>query len=76
MENSLLKLAASQGIWASLSIALIFYIIKAQEKRDIRQELREKNYEKIIFTLTKEFKTLENIKKDINELKENIKKII
>jgi len=43
METSLLKLATSQGIWATLSIVLIIYILKAQEKRDLRQEERENN---------------------------------
>ncbi|MCD3216326.1 BhlA/UviB family holin-like peptide, partial [Clostridium botulinum] len=38
MENEILKLASSQGIWAALSVVLIFYILKAQEKRDLKQE--------------------------------------
>ena len=37
MENEVIKLAASQGIWAVLSIVLIFYILKAQETRDSNQ---------------------------------------
>ncbi|SHJ35914.1 BhlA holin family protein [Lutispora thermophila DSM 19022] len=41
MENEIVKLALSQGIWAALSIVLIFYILKAQEKRDISQEERK-----------------------------------
>jgi len=31
MENALLETAVGQGIWAILSIFLIFYILKAQQ---------------------------------------------
>lgn len=42
MESVLIEGAIGQGIWAVLSIFLIFYILRAQEKRDQRQEEREK----------------------------------
>ncbi|WP_026883215.1 BhlA/UviB family holin-like peptide [Clostridium akagii] len=72
MENILFKLATSQGIWATLSIMLVFYILKTQEKRDLKQELREKNYQKIILKLTKEFELIEDIQKNITEIRNNI----
>lgn len=70
MENEILKLASSQGIWAALSVALIFYILKAQEKRDIKQEERELNYQDIISKLTDKFNIVEEVKKDVEEIKE------
>ena len=72
MENELLKLASNQGIWAALSVALIFYILKAQEKRDDKQDQREKNYQDIISKLTEKFNIVENVKKDVEEIKEHI----
>ncbi|WP_430408067.1 BhlA/UviB family holin-like peptide, partial [Intestinibacter bartlettii] len=51
MENQLVQIATSQGIWAVLSVFLIFYILKAQEKR-------EENYQKMIFELTEELKII------------------
>ncbi len=51
MEKEILRLASSQGIGAILAIGLIFYILKAQEKRDVMQEEREKNYQNIISNL-------------------------
>lgn len=72
MENEILKLASSQGIWAALSVGLIFYILKAQEHRDIRQEQREKNYQDIIFQLTEKFHIIEDMKKDVEDIKETI----
>ncbi len=72
MLDNLLKLASSQGIWATLAVILIFYILKNQEKRDLKQELREKNYQKIILKLTKEFEAIEDIEQNISEIKETI----
>ncbi|KAA8666396.1 hypothetical protein F3O63_16940 [Clostridium sp. HV4-5-A1G] len=74
MEDQILKLAASQGIWAVLSIVLIFYILKAQEKRDDRQEEREKNYQEIISKLTERFNIVDDIDKNIKEIQYVLKK--
>jgi beta-lactamase regulating signal transducer with metallopeptidase domain len=75
LERELLQLASSQGIWAALSVALIFYILKAQEKRDARQEERERSYQDIIAKLTDKFNIIEDVKKDVKEIKACIGKI-
>ncbi|AAO37401.1 hypothetical protein DP153_00240 [Clostridium tetani] len=67
MENEVLKLASSQGIWAALSVVLIFYILKAQEER-------EKNYQDIISKLTDKFNIVEDVKKDVKEIKDYVYK--
>jgi len=72
MEEELFKLASSQGIWATLAVALIFYILKAQEKRDGKQEEREKNYQSIIERLTDKFNIVEEVKKDVEEIKDKL----
>jgi len=74
MEGEILKIAMSQGIWAVLSIFLIFYILKAQEKRDEKQEEREKNYQIIISNLSDKLNVIEDIKEDIKVIKNFIKK--
>lgn len=74
MENELLKIMTSQGVWAVLSMFLLFYILKAQEKRDLTQEEREKKYQEIIYTLTDKINIVETIKKDVEEIKESILK--
>ena len=74
METNLFKLAASQGIWATLSIVLIFYILKAQEKRDLRQEERENNYQQIISNLTDKLNIIEEVKSDVEDIKDYISK--
>lgn len=70
MEEEFLKLVSSQGIWAALSVALIFYILKAQEKRDVKQEEREVKYQDIISKLTDKFNIVEEVKKDVEEIKD------
>ncbi|GAA0121207.1 MAG: hypothetical protein KID00_07135 [Clostridium argentinense] len=73
-----IELASTQGMWSALSIILIFYILKMQEKRDLKQEEREKNYQEIISKLTDKLNIVEDVKKDVEEIKnyvfERIKK--
>lgn len=72
MESEILKLASTQGVWAALTIFLIFYILKVQEKRDLKQEEREDNYQKLVNQLTEKLSILENIQLDINDIKKEI----
>ena len=74
MDSELMKIATSQGIWATLSIFLILYVLKAQEKRDIRQEEREKNYQEILSKLTDKLNIVEDVKKDVEDIKNYISK--
>lgn len=48
MTEKIFELATAQGIWALLTVTIIFYILKNQEKRDLRQEERESKYQEII----------------------------
>jgi uncharacterized protein YlxW (UPF0749 family) len=72
MENEILKAALSQGIWAVLSIFLLFYILKAQEKRDAKQDEREKNYQTVISHLTDNLRVVDEVKKDVEGLKKDV----
>lgn len=47
METTIIKMAMSQGLWAVLSVFLIVYIVKAQEKRDKMQEKERKTIKKL-----------------------------
>lgn len=72
MEKEILTAALSQGIWAVLSIFLLFYILRAQEKRDLKQEEREKNYQEIIANLTDKFDIVDEVKKDVEDIKQYV----
>lgn len=69
MENQLIEIATSQGIWAALSIFLILYILKVQKERDSKQEEIEKNYKSIMVGLTKKFSIIEDMDRNIKNIK-------
>ncbi|MCT4618886.1 MAG: BhlA/UviB family holin-like peptide [Marinisporobacter sp.] len=69
MEEKIFELASTQGIWAVISVGLIFYILKNQEKRDLRQEDRENKYQEIIRNLTDKLNLVEDVKKDVEDIK-------
>lgn len=74
MELEVIRIAASQGIWAVLSILLIFFILKNQQKRDVLQTQRENNYQSIIEKLTERLDLLNSIKEDLAEIKNVVEK--
>ena len=74
MTDEILKLASTQGVWAALTVALIFYILKAQEKRYLKQDDREGKYQEIIATLTDKLNVIEDVKKDVEEVKSYLMK--
>lgn len=78
MEEKILEIASTNGIWTVLTIFLLFYILKAQERRDLRQEEREFKYQDIISSLTEKFNLIEDVKKDVEDVKNYVfnKKII
>lgn len=72
MEADVLKVASTQGVWAVLSVSLIFYILRSQEKRDQIQAAREEKYQAIISTLTGKLDAIEDIKTDISMIKNKV----
>lgn len=75
LENELIKLAASQGIWATLSIFLIFYILKAQKDRAAQQAQTEKSYQDLIEELTKKFNIIGDVDRNVKSIKNNLEKL-
>lgn len=72
MEKEIIKLASTQGLWAVITVVLIFYILRTQEKRDMKQEEREKNYQRIISKLTDKLNVIDELKGDIKVIREHI----
>lgn len=68
MEN-LMNSALSQGLGYAMFISLLFYVLKQQEKRDVKSEQREENYQKIISELSGKYS---EIAKDVKEVKDYI----
>ena len=76
MEEQLLKLAASNGIWATLFVVLFLYTIYDSRRRENKyQQTIEKNQE-IIQSLSSEIKTdVQGTKEDVGEIKQDVKQI-
>lgn len=69
MELDVLQLAASQGLWAVLFVALLFYVLKENSQR-------EQNFQEIILALTEKLDTLESIREDLVEIRDNLQNVI
>lgn len=76
MDMEFLKMFSVDGVWALLSVALIFYILKSQEKRDERQDQREQNYQQMILSLTETAKDITDVKQLLQDhLAPSMKKV-
>jgi hypothetical protein len=62
MEQKLVELGAANGIWALLFVVLFLYTIYDSRRR-------EANYQKIINDLSDKFGIVEDIQKDVSDIK-------
>lgn len=69
MESEIIRLASSQGIWTVLSVVLLFYMIRSQEKKDQKQEEREAHYQDLLQKLIEYFNMIQNLEQDISDIK-------
>ena len=65
MWEEIFSVAISNGLFASLFVALLVY-----ELKDSRA--REKKYQKTIDTLSSRLVVIESIKQDVDEIKQNV----
>lgn len=66
MEAEVLKSVGSYGIFAMLFTYLLFYVLKENSKREAK-------YQDIINNLTEKFDIVDDIKKDVVEIKNSIR---
>lgn len=74
MEEILLQVTQSQGIWTVLFVFLLLYTIRKNDNLDLKQEEREENYQKLLSDLTEKYSLLSNMDKQISNLYKIIKK--
>lgn len=73
MEDVLVSVTQSQGIWTVMFVFLLLYTIKKNDKLDERQAEREKQYQALIADLTEKYSLLTSMNKQINNLYKLIK---
>ncbi len=65
MENELMKMLFSQGVFAVMFGYLLFYVLKENSKR-------EGNYQEIIKELSTKFNIVEDVQRDVKEIKNKV----
>ena len=65
MEQEVVKMAASQGLWAVLFVALLFWVLRENAKR-------EANYQDLLQDLTKKLGILEDVKDEVGKISNKI----
>lgn len=65
MEQEVVKMAVSQGLWAVLFVVLLFYVLKENAKRE----------ERLLTCLDILGKQYENLSRDIGEVKDDVKEL-
>ena len=76
MEEQLLKLAAGNGIWATLFVVLFLYTIYDSRHREKKYQQTIEENQKIIQGLSSEIKTeVQSTKEDVGEIKQDVKQI-
>ena len=66
MEQEILKMAISQGLGYVLFVCLLMYVLKTTDAR-------EKKYQQCIDKLTDKLNLINDVKDDVEEIKEKIK---
>lgn len=73
MEQEIIRLATSQGLWAVLFVALLFYVLRENAKR-------EERLLSCLDNLTREYDSLSRevniVKGDVCEIKEDVKDLM
>lgn len=68
MENVIIQLIQSQGIWAALFVFLLLYTIRKNDKLDEMQDSRERNYQELLSDLSSKFTIINTINDKLDNL--------
>lgn len=68
MEDILIQLIQSQGIWAVLFVFLLLYTIKKNDKLDELQNAREQRYQELLIELTEKLAVINTVNEKLDNL--------
>ena len=76
MEQEIIKLAASQGLWAVLFVALLFYVLRENGEREKRllaalEQLSEQ-YKELTLDLKEVRNDVKEVCEDLSEIKRRV----
>ena len=74
MENTLMELAAANGIWAALFVFLFIYVLYDSRRRENKYQKTIEENQSIIKELSDRFGILESVQKDESDIKADLKR--
>ena len=74
MEEQLFKLAAGNGIWAALYVFLFIYVLYDSRNREKKYQLTILENQSIIKELSQKLGIVENIQKDVTDIRDEMKR--
>lgn len=72
LEQALIEVATTQGIWVLLFVSLFMYTIKNNEKLAEKQDKREENYQKLLSDMTEKYVVVEDIRNSVDEIQKKV----
>lgn len=73
MESELIKLSMSQGLGYTLFVFLFLYVLKTTGDREKNYQCTIERNQSIIQDLAKQLNVVEDVKKDVEEIKVSLK---
>ena len=74
MEGELFKLATNNGIWAALYVFLFLYVLYDSRNREKKYQLIIQENQTIIKELSQKLGIVEDIQKDVIDIREELKR--
>ncbi len=74
MEQTLLDLAASNGLWAALYVFLFIYVLYDSRNREKKYQITIQENQVIIKELSQKLGIVENIQRDVVDIREELKR--
>lgn len=74
MEGELFKLATNNGIWAALYVFLFLYVLYDSRNREKKYQLTIQENQTIIKELSQKLGIVEDIQKDVIDIREELKR--
>jgi len=74
MWETIFDMAINNGLWAGLFVALMIYVLRDTSKREKKYQALHDENQKIILELSGHLAIVREIKDDVNDLKNEIKR--
>ena len=74
MESELFRLASTNGIWAALYVFLFIYVLYDSRNREKKYQITIQENQAIIKELSQKLGIIEDIQKDVIDIREELKR--